>query len=464
MNKYKFLAASMAAWILLIGMLIVPTKVRAQSYRVGIFHPQPLLCQQQPHTQRDLRILRLVYGLEASGWNRSPWFYQQQKNNQRVGLQLQPKALWGSEQNDWNEWRELLLQRLPQASISSELNKSEVVWLPSQPLEAMLTISRLQGSELLPFPDIKPQVQLASNAEAVSRCRWWPLGVRMEHAPHRVKGQQEQEIWWYRLFFPRTSGEIELRGYRRLRDMWRDYVNGRLQAILVEGEDVASLLEIGAERELWGQASGGQQWVLRPSEKEQKISFSTREALVLATPRKETASISNTKQFVPATHFLRPLLTTQEHQLLPPLAEDSQRARIQWFEEGTSRPSLLRIAVVAHPWMENTARHIAHSWRRTLKLRVVVLTASVNSFNNIIPRTDFFLDVLDLNDGSLQDLWAQHLTTSVNDLNAWEKKLRAEFPYIPLLESTHYAFCKPSQGTSCLRNICPSCRLVRIRP
>ena len=176
----------------------------------------------------------------------------------------------------------------------------------------------------------------------------------------------------------------------------------------------------------------------------------------LAIPKRAIANTN--KKLVASTHFLGPLLSSKQRSRIPPLLDDAQQARIKWFEEDAERPSLLRIAVVAHPELENIARRISQSWQRNFRLRVVVLASQTHSFASNIPRVNFFLDVVDLNDGSLQKLLAQQLNKKTLDLPAWENELRQEIPYIPLFQNSHYAFCKKSLGNACLKFVCPSCK------
>ncbi len=453
----------MATGCMLLAMTaICPLVANAQSYRVGIFHPLPRLCHVQPHAQRDLRVLRLVYGLGS--WNELPWFYELQGKD-RLGFGLKTnlfreglsKEGLSRDGLSFMNWQQSLSNKLPLASLTwgiSNLLAPPLVQLSSQPLPALITTSRLQGVHLLPFPDTQPKLSLATSPETIAKtetisdgCRWWPRAVRMEHASHREKK------WWYRLFFPQSQGEIELRGYRQLSTLWQDYQNGSLEAVLVEGEDLAFFLKKNTKRESWGQMTGGQQWILRSSKGKKEQPLSIRQSLRLTIPRNKIATSFSNRRLSPTTHFLRPLLDPSTH--LTPLVDNAQQARIQWFQK--DNPPTLQIAVIANPWMEHVARQISQSWQRNLRLRVVVSATPVHRFANSIPQADFFLDIVDLNDGTLQDLWTEYLNESLASPSSWEAELQANLPYMPLFSTSHYAFCKKSLSSRCLKSVCPSC-------
>jgi hypothetical protein len=89
-------------------------------------------------------------------------------------------------------------------------------------------------------------------------------------------------------------------------------------------------------------------------------------------------------------------------------------------------------------------------------------------------RHDLYLTVVDLNDGSLQNLWARALPPEAlalgpnallgkdaeKRLAAWEAALLESLPYLPVLENLHWAV---SQESAPIRAICPAC-IVPVSP
>ena len=80
------------------------------------------------------------------------------------------------------------------------------------------------------------------------------------------------------------------------------------------------------------------------------------------------------------------------------------------------------------------------------------------------------LDVVDLDDGSLQDLWSAALAgdrprqarssadaPAPEDLSRWEARLARQLPYAPLLTRVQPCAARGEAGSGLVQRICPAC-------
>jgi hypothetical protein len=124
--------------------------------------------------------------------------------------------------------------------------------------------------------------------------------------------------------------------------------------------------------------------------------------------------------------------------------------------------------VLSHPLLEGVARRLSGQWQTTLGLAAVPELVDADrllqSWNS--GQFDLLLDVVDLDDGSLQDLWSGALggrlsggsePPSAAQLTDWEGSLRRELPYLPLLANLHHVLAPGEGGAEKLRQVCPGC-------
>jgi hypothetical protein len=263
---------------------------------------------------------------------------------------------------------------------------------------------------------------------------------------------------------PDGADPFELRGYREAGPLWRDYFWGRLDALLLEGQDLDDRLGRYRSGQLgvWGMRRGSQQIVLRFGE---NLRATLGPTGMQALPRAKMAELEGPGRFVAAIAYLEPLLDPESVAPDPGLAWDSRLARQGWLKL-KEKPAALRLAVLPHPLLEGLATDIQAQWSRTLNLEVRVDTPSVDGFAGALPegRADLALEVVDLDDGSLQDLWQAGLgeegPAPGSGPEDWEARLRARRPYLPLLGNLHLVLLRRDAPPELLGRVCPACRAV----
>ena len=75
------------------------------------------------------------------------------------------------------------------------------------------------------------------------------------------------------------------------------------------------------------------------------------------------------------------------------------------------------------------------------------------------------LTVVDLDDGSLQDLWRDALEdqpASSAPLPGWEARLRETLPYLPLLHNEHFLLAGTARAYARAAAMCPACRALTL--
>jgi hypothetical protein len=256
--------------------------------------------------------------------------------------------------------------------------------------------------------------------------------------------------------------------------LWRDYHWGRLDALLLEGPDLGPKVSRYRASQLgaWAVSRGGQQIVLRLHPKlKERVGSDGRLALSLALGRKKLGGLEGPGWFGGSTSFLAPIMTNVENDESgreSPLRYDTLRARRLWLSREREIPAELRLSVLQHPWLERLARAVGEHWRRTLNLKIRVEALPPDLFYRMgtASEPELRMEVVDLDDGSLQDLWQESLgevrAGFTNSPSQWEALLRENLPYLPLVANLHYVLLKKKAKRDLLPGICPDCR--RIRP
>lgn len=426
--------------------------------RLGITHPQPRLCAGQEPSQRDLRVLRLAFGLHRPPTQRLewPWYLTPVAPGAR-DLALDTQRLWGV------TW--------PTLAAADGRAKPIVTWLRAVTaqvpgLEAappatggMLRVrsadallpSRLAGHEWL--PDVE-----APGGNGIS-CRRWPLGVEYHPGGGR-------EAYTLRQSRPVTGPDFVLHGYRQPGALWADLSGDRLDAALVEGADLGT--EDPPAGLTWGQEVGTQQIVLRFHPAMTKaLPAEARLWLSQAIHRGELAQLAPRGGFQPARAFteaVQPSRKVSDHELFQ---WDSRSARQHWLEHPPA-VQRLRIAVLSHPFLESLAQRLAGNWQKSLELPTAVQPYEADRLWRAWQRgeVELMVDVVDLDDGSLQDLWGETLGAALHGKDAapaaWEQRLRAAPPYLPLL--THVQWVVSATGPETLARACPGCAIAAPPP
>jgi hypothetical protein len=443
--------------------------------RLGVFHPRPRLCLADEPSQRDLRVLRLAFGVarvpaERLDW---PWFYRAwpwpRHDPQRLEVALDSEALWGrplyrllgghpkfpeADSMDrlaaWRGWVRSRVSGVGPAELTSLAQLRGP--LPEQdPFFA----SRFAGSRVLPF-------EMGRNGTGVEDlCRRWPAGVSLlppsEGYAYELASSRER---------PGPGGAaFHLYAYRDRHELWRDYFRGRLDALLLEGADFDGELERYRASQLgsWGVLQGTQQIVLRfRPQLARQLGRGGRLALSLALPRAQLARVDGPGRFSGATAFLAPVTAPGALEPAEALAWDTLSARRMWLESKHELPEL-RLATMDHPLLEKLAGRIQAQWNKTLNLTLRLQVLTVDQFYRLLDagEADVSLEVVDLDDGSLQDLWMESLSALDAPLGgkhaAWEEALRKGLPYVPVLGNTQAVLLRPDAPAGLLERVCPGC-------
>ncbi len=146
---------------------------------------------------------------------------------------------------------------------------------------------------------------------------------------------------------------------------------------------------------------------------------------------------------------------------------DTLRARRLWLKDERP-PGAWRLGVLDHPWLAGLADRIQAQWNRTINQPVTVEVLGANRYRPALARgeLELFLDVVDLDDGSLQELWRRSLpdtrppgrtASPRRPLAALEAALRGRLPYLPLLVNSHYLLLRKDAAPELMRRACPGC-------
>ena len=463
----------------------------AGALRAGIYDPHPRLCSGGELTQRDLRVLRLAFGVsrDAASRQKPPWFLElASKPGERLALRLKTGALWDLPP-DWftdpaqgagiagdplARWRTRLPSLLGLEAAKSSAHALELQFDSAS--EDPFLWSRMHGSLAL------PRIETWRSSDLGEACPNWPAGVWLREA----NGDLRYVLSIHR---PSKNEAFVIGGYRGDSALWGAFRQGRLDAVLVEGEDVASARPGDLGNPVWGAELGTQQIVLRPAAGlAAKLGTHRLAALSQAIAREELAGLSGSGRFAPAVGFLAPLLTRPLSGQNPPDKQDPPNnvlrgnprdARLAWLAEPLEQAApleqaLFKIATLPHPALEAIARAVAGQWQRTLNVKTAVTTVPVDIFEESFAQGeyDWFLTVADLDDGSLQDLWLDALREIDVDATGRDNKaeqLFAQFefsllmglPYLPLVQNVHYVI---GRDPAAVRALCPGCEVPARAP
>lgn len=494
--------------------------------RIGMLHPLPHLCVGQEAWQRDLRVLRLAYGVALAPAERVAWPWYLALDGRRIslredalfgpspakglaagsdaaggvssgGISASSGAAVGPAQDGLASdgsagglalWLESVQAEVP--ALSAELGASggsaaaglTSLGGPAQPVLRINTsaadpwlASRMNGSALLPYRD----------EWGVARpCRSWPAGV--EFLPGRAALEGGRMRYVLRRRAGRGLPAFTLTGYGNPGALWADFGAGRLDVALLDSGALKAdeAVATGSAGGVWGVQAGTQQVILRLNPKwEAARTVDLRRALSQAINRPALAGSAERGAFRAARQFLEPVLAEGrggeaggrggEAEVL---GWDSRLARKQWLANaGASSVRRLRLAVLSHPLLEVFARRLAGQWQTTLGIvavpELVDADRLLQAWNS--GAYDALLDVVELDDGSLQDLWSAAIGTGERgnvepptpaQLAAWEAKLRQDVPYLPLLTGVQYVLARGEGATEHLRQVCPGCASATAPP
>ncbi|MBI3994039.1 MAG: hypothetical protein HY342_12260 [Candidatus Lambdaproteobacteria bacterium] len=445
----------------------------ARPVRLGIYHPLPRFCATE-FSQRDLRVIRFVFALDEAPGQRleAPWFYRRvaDAGGEAWILALDTDALWGfppaALRGDGGQppaadalapWRQSLTRALP--GLRPDERGSGTVLRLEDDGAVPFALSLLRARALLPRFDLRAAV-------VADRCVQWPstADVRQETLGYEVRAASL-----------RGRPPYVLRAYVERRAMWNDLRRGRVEALLLEAGDGAPAdMQAAAGTWRWGAQPGTQQVVLRLSPATAELlGHAGRGALSRAVDRAGLASLGGLHDLVPAAGFLHNLGVAAPPEQ-GPLGWNTLDARRQWL--GTpGLPERLSVTVLEHPRLNGLASRLASQWRRTLNLQVSLRVLSLDNFAVALQEGGYelLLDVVDLEDGSLQGLWRQSLEAAgvaagphkdgaaAGGFQRWEQALQAQLPYLPLLVNEHHLVAAGPRAEEILRVMCPGCEARR---
>lgn len=425
--------------------------------KIGVFHPNPRFCMDQEPSQKDVRILRLAFGLKPfQGFGFSlPHFFKRGEKTEgsfsaEVGLVFNPRQVWDRPEPSrasWDlalpeenqpyglrPWMKLIRKKIP-ALVPHETKEGVFSWEATPGLSA----SELGGTELLPF---------RLDAEGKKPCRSWPKGVDLK------KGGGGKTYILSRI--KKEPKDFILYAYRSHRALRQAFLNGAVDGMWLEAADVVRLgksLRALPEDWFWGWAPGGQMIVLEVADETQKrLGLKGQKALSLAINRKNLAPGG----FTPATGFLYPLLSQGN------VIWNSMAARQNWA--GTKLSNMpLRMASLDHPQLARLARGLVAQWAKTLNLEVRLSLFPFQRFSRAVnsEKYDLVLGVKDLNTGSLQSLWEKSLgeewPEGLEVLKAHQIRMEQFMPFIPLLSNRYFSVTKGEKGKKQMNRLCPEC-------
>lgn len=453
-----------------------PAGTHGDALRVGLLHPEPWFCQATgERSQKDVRVLRLAFGIGMTPAGRlaAPWFYTRvppEGEPRRLLLRPEIAGAGGSAPPakpiatpppaPFAAWQAEVARRLPGFAAwgdSPAVGLAVRDW-PGDPF----AWSRLQGAALLPWREEAARGapdRAGPPPAATLRCPAWPQGVRFREHPDARAYTLDRAAG-------HGLGALTLTGFRSRDALAREIEAGRLDAVLLEPEEVASWKRLLARADwAWGRQPGTQQVALRIAPAlAAELGAVGRRALSMALNRTELGEALEPGRFTPARAFFEPLLPPQGPPEAP-LRWDARSARALWL--GFAAPTRrLRLATLPHPRLREAARIAASQWQRTLNATVLVQVVAAPRFAEVLARgeADLALDVLDLDNGSLQALWAPLLPGrgAAVRLAAWEAAFRERAPYLPLLANDQYTLARAPEGAARLALVCPGCTGVAL--
>lgn len=469
---------------------------RGKPPHVGVVHPSPRFCRGQEHSQRDLRLLRLAFRitLRISGAAALPWFYKTYQGRgagqNTILLALDTMALWNTPLSalaDYNPeglesapgqtgpdplqpWRSGTISRIPDLAESSLPSLAQFE-APS-PSKRPFWFSRLGGSAVLPY------YSAVTEAPADS-CVRWPLGTIYE-AAKTAKTARTKQIdkpgkarAGYKLHYRGEAGGFRISAYASLKSMFRDLQWGRLQAVLLDGGELAAALESSLKlpQPLVGGSPGTQQLVLRPRPGlGDEMGPDAMRILSKAIARKRLARAAG-PGYAPSQGFIPFAPNAPKTKRDDFLVWDARTARGDWLKLDNP-PRKLSLAVLRHPVLKRVAQGLASQWKKSLSLEITVVLLSVEKFDQPggADEADFNLLVVDLDNGSLQDLWraALQVTTEApverssqvsaeTSMAGFATLLRRDLPYLPLIQNAHYLLASSPAAYRRAAHLCPGC-------
>ena len=473
--RTAFLHIQGLTFLLGLALISVPLATpSAAPLRIGIHHPFPRLCPGEEPSQRDLRVLRKAWriGASPSAWRSGPNFLIPVEVFSDKAWRLDSEALWGVPLGsltghpadigpDFGEdrlslWTKGVAERVPGIEAYPWSSLAQVMVTENSPF----LNSRMVGFEKLPqwiIEDNRPPLEMK-----IARCRPWPRWVRW------AKGDESRS---YRMEIDSIGkeGSISLRGYRDRKRMWRDFLWGQLEALLLEGSDFDGQVRRRRVGQLgkWGVLAGGQQLVLRfPREMGEGLRAGERAALSQALDRRTLAKSAGIGGFAPLTQFLTPWLESDALPPAPVLGWNALEARRAWLNrEHTVEP--WNLLVLAHPILERVSKAMQAQWRRTLNRDVSITPLPITRLALAARenRSAWTLEVVDMDDGSLQDLWEEALegeqALAGAEPKSLEERLRGKLPYLPLIGNVHWVVLRNGVPGERIQDICPDCRVVR---
>lgn len=489
----------------------------AQPYRLGIHHSYPALCPGDEPSQRDLRVLRLAFdvGRYPRQWRRLPWFYATRKTAPRnptakkpagdkatpkraAQIVLNTRRLWGRRVAPENGKPAKAGAFISPALLQSW--RSRVGPLlngnggrPADSPRARLAASipflatRMVQSRNLPYlaaPNPDPTAEPA----AFPDCRTWPKGIAFD-----ISGKADG-LRGSPLSYAMTGPAVKrgkpflLLAFRDAGKMWGEYLSGNLDALLLESTSFQNRLK-NLDDDIfgpWGLIHGGQQIILRFSPRMMKqLTVENRKAISMALNRRDIAKAIAERRFSASRGFMAPLLPRNFRFGRNALLWNTREARQEWVKND-QKPAELSLGVLDHPWLRDIADRIQAHLNRTINLPLTITTFPADQFQQVLKtwKTDITLEVVDLEDDSLQNLWLTELEKpeaatgdSTNDnsttpaktgnnslrsrsVKSLEIELRRRLPYLPLLINNHYVLLRKKPPPSMFWRICGGCRRI----
>jgi hypothetical protein len=401
-------------------------------------------------------VLRLAFGLERAPARRLdwPWFLTPAAAG-RDSLAFHSDGLWGRPWQDFvpapgtesplRPWRSGVLTHLE--GFAPVPWQSGAVLRVSEP-DPFLP-SRLSGMEWL--PDF-----LLPGEDPGAHCRRWPVSVAYRPGTGRET---------YTLTKAAGAGTPgwTLTGFRQFPVLWAELAAGHLDAALVEGGDIPEETPGGLR---WYAVPGAQQIILRVrTAAAEVLDPQARVVLSQAVNREELAQTAPKGSFRAPRAFLEPVLPPERVHESVLFQFDPLAARQKWLALRLPERRL-RLVSLAHPFLEPLALRLAGQWQKSLELAVVPESVDSDRLWRVWQSEEFdlMLDVVDLDDGSLNDLWRDaledHFTGKDANPAGWERVLQDTMPYFPILSNVHWLVTRPGQDALAAQ-VCPGC--VRVQ-
>ncbi|MFI5400502.1 MAG: hypothetical protein ACHQZQ_05580, partial [SAR324 cluster bacterium] len=263
--------------------------------RLGILHPVPHLCVGQEPTARDVRVLRLAYGVTPAPVQRTawPWFLHADSSQVTADTAaLWPPADGGS---GLGRWLLRVAAQVPALQVQGEARVRADGRLSAWRIRGAdpWLASRLSGSGVLPFRD---------EPEAAAPCRGWPAGI--EYLPGRGAAQGGGVRYVLRKQPGPAGFGFALYGYISAQGLWAAFASGNLDLVLADSESLPQDLPPAR----WAVTADTQQVVLRWSARLQRsLSPAARRDLLLAINRPALAGAAGRGAFRAARAFFEPL-------------------------------------------------------------------------------------------------------------------------------------------------------------